>query len=164
MHICLHSCSPERSHFKVGRADHGIDLDLAYNLQKQLFLRCPKPDARKLINSLMDVLTNTDRTFPDLECLRALIVISVSPVLETPRTDDLTEEQLTNIISFKNEEPVDWYPTAAAGHKPGLVLGLFAMTVYALEALPSSILGKFHMLFRLLYNCSCIVAVSATVC
>ncbi|VDK86443.1 unnamed protein product [Dibothriocephalus latus] len=105
-------------------------------------------DTRKIIKCLMDtVLAHRVNNYPDLECLRALLVLSVSPLLETPRkpvASPATTSTETNAqINFLDGDPIDWYPAVLAGFtSPGLILGFFCMAVNRLDSLPSSVMGK----------------------
>ncbi|VDL89166.1 unnamed protein product [Schistocephalus solidus] len=137
-----------RSHYDIGRKEHGVDLDAAQQLQKTLFLRAPPTDTRKIIKCLMDtVLSHPLKNYPDLECLRALLVLSVSPLLETPRkpvaipaSSALTEP--TAQVNFLDGEPINWYPAVLAGFtSPGLILGFFCMAVNRLDPVPSGVMG-----------------------
>lgn len=144
-----------RSHYDIGRKEHGVDLDAAQQLQKTLFLRAPPTDTRKIIKCLMDtVLSHPLKNYPDLECLRALLVLSVSPLLETPRkpvaipaSSALTEP--TAQVNFLDGEPINWYPAVLAGFtSPGLILGFFCMAVNRLDPVPSGVMDSWFMSFR----------------
>ncbi|KAL5963585.1 putative E3 ubiquitin-protein ligase HERC4 [Taenia solium] len=115
--------NPNRSHYSIGLADHGMDLDAAHELQEELFLAAPPNAARRLIRPLVEVISRPRRNFPDLECLRAFIFLAVSPLLETPRTDEVLVTLDTSLppppVTFQNDEPVNWYPTILAGYAAG---------------------------------------------
>lgn len=138
--------SANRSHQKIGRADHGMDLDAAHDLQMELFLAAPVGEARRLIRPLVEVISHPRSNFPDLECLRAFVFLAVSPLLETPRTDEpisaMDTSNTSSVIAFQNDEPIDWYPTVSAGYAAGFVLASFCRAVSRLESVPSSVLGE----------------------
>uniref|UniRef100_A0A5K3EZU1 HECT domain-containing protein n=1 Tax=Mesocestoides corti TaxID=53468 RepID=A0A5K3EZU1_MESCO len=138
-----------RSHYYISRADHGMDLDAAHELQEELFLLTPPDEARRLIRSLIEVISPPRHNFPDLECLRAFVFLSVSPLLETPSTDgpEKMDASSTSVI-FENEEPVDWYPTVLAGFAPGFVLGFFCLAINRLDAVPSSVIDSWFKGFQ----------------
>ncbi|EUB62914.1 putative E3 ubiquitin-protein ligase HERC4 [Echinococcus granulosus] len=144
--------NPNRSHYNIGRADHGMDLDAAHELQEELFLAAPPNAARRLIRPLVEVISRPRRNFPDLECLRAFVFLAVSPLLETPRTDAVIVTVDTSVppppVTFQNDEPFNWYPTVLAGYAAGFVLASFCRAVCRLEGVPSSVLDSWFKGFQ----------------
>ncbi|KAL5107296.1 putative E3 ubiquitin-protein ligase HERC4 [Taenia crassiceps] len=141
-----------RSHYNIGLADHGMDLDAAHELQEELFLAAPPNVARRLIRPLVEVISRPRSNFPGLECLRAFVFLAVSPLLETPRTDEILVTLDTSLppppVTFQNDEPVNWYPTILAGYAAGFVLASFCRAVCRLEGVPSSVLDSWFKSFQ----------------
>ncbi|KAL3312710.1 putative E3 ubiquitin-protein ligase herc4 [Cichlidogyrus casuarinus] len=133
---CLSACclvsSETRSHFNLTRKDHGLDIDLAYRLQHDLFRVLEAADMRKLTSTLLtSVLTHEANrsNFPGLECLRAYIFLLVCPLLDTPRSRSSRDYSHTPLV-------ISGYDT------PYLVLNVFAQSINQLDSIPSNILDS----------------------
>ncbi|VUZ55010.1 unnamed protein product [Hymenolepis diminuta] len=134
-----------RSHYNIGKADHGMDLDAAQALQTELFLAAPFSDARCLIRPLVETICRPRSNFPDLECLRVFVFLAVSPLLDTPRKDTF------NVPDNSGEAgtgPAIHYPSNMAGFDIGFVLAAFARAVCRLEVVPLSVLDAWFMDFQ----------------
>ncbi|KAM3187966.1 hypothetical protein ACTXT7_001201 [Hymenolepis weldensis] len=128
-----------RSHYNIGKADHGMDLDAAQALQTELFLSAPVSDARCLIRPLLEAICRPRSNFPDLECLRVFVFLAVSPLLDTPRKDTFS---VPDNSGEAGTGPARHYPTVMAGYAIGFVLSAFARAVCRLEGVPLSVLER----------------------
>ncbi|VDN96413.1 unnamed protein product [Rodentolepis nana] len=134
-----------RSHYNIGKADHGMDLDSAQALQTDLFLVAPVSDARCLIRPLLEAISRPRSNFPDLECLRVFVFLAVSPLLDTPRKDTFN---LPDSSVEVGTGPTTHYPTVLAGYAIGFVLSAFARAVCRLEGVPLSVLDSWFTDFQ----------------
>nr|CAH8870654.1 unnamed protein product [Trichobilharzia regenti] len=137
----------QNDHFRTGREDFGVDLDMAHKLQCQIFHILPRRDLRRLINKLMDnVLIASRNNYPSIECLRGLLFLAVSDLMNMPRkpiNDDsiITMHSLDASSGLGTE--VEPYPVLSAGFSlPGLVLSAYTVAVNKLDPAPSKILDR----------------------
>ncbi|CAH8660627.1 unnamed protein product [Schistosoma rodhaini] len=143
---CLEEKEPN-SHFKTDREEHGVDLDLACKLQSQIFHILPKRDLKRLINKLLDNVLSTSRlNYPSIECLRGLMFLSVSDLLNMPRKPIMDEavSDVNNIdITSEKNTNFEPYPVLSAGFStPGLVLNAYSVAINRLDPAPSKILDR----------------------
>ncbi|VDP98538.1 unnamed protein product [Trichobilharzia regenti] len=120
---------------------------MAHKLQCQIFHILPRRDLRRLINKLMDnVLIASRNNYPSIECLRGLLFLAVSDLMNMPRkpiNDDsiITMHSLDASSGLGTE--VEPYPVLSAGFSlPGLVLSAYTVAVNKLDPAPSKILDR----------------------
>ncbi|KAH8862843.1 putative E3 ubiquitin-protein ligase HERC4 [Schistosoma japonicum] len=143
---CLEEKEPN-CHFKTGREEHGVDLDLAYKLQSSILHVLPQRDLKRLINKLMDnVLTTSHHNYPSIECLRGLMFLAVSDLMNMPLkpvTDDTITEIKKTDVHLEIIDAVNFYPVLSAGFStPSLVLNAYSVAVNRLDSAPSKILDR----------------------
>ncbi|CAH8467511.1 unnamed protein product [Dicrocoelium dendriticum] len=156
---CLSAVCLTDKHFSTGRDEYGIDLDAARDLQHQLFQQLHLKNLHRLITKLMDGVLNVSRTnYPNVECLRGLMVLAVSDLLNTPRKPfaqpssvpstrsdvapsvGVSIDMVPEVTDSIDQGP---YPVSVAGFSnPGLVLSAFALAINKLDSAPSKIIDR----------------------
>ncbi|KER24319.1 hypothetical protein T265_14454, partial [Opisthorchis viverrini] len=155
---CLAATCLADNHFSTGRDQHGVDLDAARDLQQQLFRQLQPKNLRRLIEKLMDGVLNVARpNYPSIECLRGLMVLAVSDLLNTPRAPDRPvshDSSHSDISAPIDKHPLsdsDWNESGEAGPflvklaglpNPGMVLHGFTLAINQLEPAPSKIIDR----------------------
>ncbi|KAG5443772.1 putative E3 ubiquitin-protein ligase herc4, variant 2, partial [Clonorchis sinensis] len=155
---CLAATCLAENHFSTGRDQHGVDLDAARDLQQQLFRQLQPNNLRRLIEKLMDGVLNVARpNYPSIECLRGLMVLAVSDLLNTPRAPDrpIPHDSSRSDTSAPNDKhslsASDWNESGEAGPflvklaglpNPGAVLHGFTLAINQLEPAPSKIIDR----------------------
>ncbi|VEL21122.1 unnamed protein product, partial [Protopolystoma xenopodis] len=118
----IHFVSENHSHFHTGRNEIGMELDMAFQLQNELFRRLPPTDIRRIINLLIDnVLSKARTNYPGLDCLRAFAFLAVSPLLDTPRFPNLSTK-VTSSGSSTNSAHNNGTATDSVSENAGLDL------------------------------------------
>ncbi|TGZ64889.1 hypothetical protein CRM22_006165 [Opisthorchis felineus] len=155
---CLAATCLADNHFSTGRDQHGVDLDAARDLQQQLFRQLQPKNLRRLIEKLMDGVLNVARpNYPSIECLRGLMVLAVSDLLNTPRapdrpnSHDSSHSDISAPIDKHSLSDSDWNESGEAGPflvklaglpNPGMVLHGFTLAINQLEPAPSKIIDR----------------------
>ncbi|CAL8073193.1 unnamed protein product [Calicophoron daubneyi] len=180
---CLSASCLKQDHFNVGRDKHSVDLDLAHDLQQQLFQLLSPKIVHRFITKLMErVLEPARPNYPGIETLRSFMVLAVSDLLNMPskpsnstlfpRSSTQSESSTSSNQHMAplseaglSEHENGPYPVMMAGFQdPGMVLKAYAAAVNKLETAPSKIIDRWfakmqpRYLKRLVVNLNDLIA------